>query len=147
MAVHPIVIEIFQSGPKWWTNRQTNIAIHRAARRAKNISHTQNGIINLVSIRCEIILSQILMDSSEKKMPTMNDKWQPAVLLKIILTPSAAQQLWNSETEIQNTSTDEHKSNHLSSVAAFNSFRLQESSTCRAWISWESGCPHRADSA
>ena len=30
MAIHPIVVEIFQSGPKWWANHHTNIAIHRA---------------------------------------------------------------------------------------------------------------------
>lgn len=27
-AIYPIFVEIFQSGPKWWTNHQTVIVIH-----------------------------------------------------------------------------------------------------------------------
>lgn len=30
MAIHQVLFEIFQSRPKWWTDRQTDIAIPRA---------------------------------------------------------------------------------------------------------------------
>ncbi len=27
MAIHEIFVEIFQCGPKWWTNRQADVSV------------------------------------------------------------------------------------------------------------------------
>ena len=47
MAIYPIVVEIFYSGPKWWTNQPTDlqmdVVIHRAASMAKKFKSKTDG--------------------------------------------------------------------------------------------------------
>ncbi len=67
MAVHPVVVEIFQSGPKWWINCPTKRHWHPCSHAASTAKNWSNRVIriNVGSFIC-ITLSSCLFLSVEK---------------------------------------------------------------------------------
>lgn len=51
MALHPIIVAIFQPGPKWWTDRPTDQHFqplsHAATKKKKRQSHTNTSVLEI----------------------------------------------------------------------------------------------------
>ncbi len=66
ITIHPIFVQIFQSGPNCWTDRQTDIAVHRATPHLKWY-HTSFIALKLDCIYCNFCVSRLQLPSSMKE--------------------------------------------------------------------------------